>query len=264
MAAVAVFGFASVAYAAPPAPPVASPSWTGFYIGGNVGAVFNDSGAGTSNFLDTAPLAVAAGVTTNPQSSAVPNKASFLGGGQLGYNWQIACWVVGVEGDFDDANSHYSFCRQTNTSSASCFDNLFGFKTINSKTDWLATARARVGILTSNNLLLYVTGGAAWGSVDTTLSLNCLVDGCGISTLKFATSASSTSTKTGWVAGLGGEMQVTGNWFARLERDGVLLLVSGRSDSFLQRDRTANAAISLALATLNSHQRSRAPLRDAA
>ena len=63
-------------------------------------------------------------------------------------------------------------------SSIACSDNGFGFETISSKTDWLATVRGRLGV-TWGNWLFYGTGGAAWGRVDTTLTLSCLVGGCG-------------------------------------------------------------------------------------
>jgi outer membrane immunogenic protein len=159
------------------------------------------------------------GRVSNPQTGGAADKPSFLGGGQVGYDWQIdSRWVVGIEGDWDYLNSRYGFCRQTSTpSTGGCSDNGFGFETISSNTEWLSTARGRLGVIATNNMLVYVTGGAAWGRVSTTLGQSCLVGGCGQSILLLATSSTSTTTKTGWVAGLGGEMQFTGNWFARVE-----------------------------------------------
>jgi putative ABC transport system substrate-binding protein len=63
-------------------------------------------------------------------------------------------WVVGIEGDFDFTNTGYSFCRQTDTESAACFDDRRGFETIGSTTDWVATARGRVGMTWSNTTQL--------------------------------------------------------------------------------------------------------------
>ena len=68
--------------------PVAAPvfSWTGFYIGGNLGG-----GWGRGNVVDSL-----FGVNfTNG------NSASFVGGGQFGGNYQIGSFVVGAEADFD-------------------------------------------------------------------------------------------------------------------------------------------------------------------
>jgi outer membrane immunogenic protein len=112
-------------------------------------------------------------------------------------------WLVGVEGDWDWTSTGYRFCRITDQFAAPCFNNGFGFESISSKTDWLATVRGRIGYVWGN-WLFYGTGGAAWGRVNTTVTLNCLVTGgCGNSAaLVFGSSATST-TKAGWVAGLG-------------------------------------------------------------
>ena len=75
---------ADVAVNAPPPVPVFS--WTGFYIGPNVG------GAWTNNrFTDTLFL-------TNFSNN---NKGVFIGGGQIGGNYQIGQFVIGGELDFD-------------------------------------------------------------------------------------------------------------------------------------------------------------------
>lgn len=188
-----------------------APSWTGFYIGGNVGGA-TERASGTSNFLQAGDSAA-----PNPQLDAL-NPSSPIGGGQFGFNWQVdQRWLVGIEGDWDFMRSRYSFCRQTDTDSAACFDNGAGFETIGGATDWLATARGRLGIVTSSNMLLYVTGGVAWGQVKTNLAQSCLADGCGLSTTQLAASNSSTTDKAGWVAGLGAAVPIGPNWSARLE-----------------------------------------------
>jgi len=199
-------------YKAPP--PVYN--WTGFYVGGNVGGVLGHA-SGTSNFLDPSTTIYS---TSNPQSNSFSNGGA-LAGVQGGYNWQINQWgVVGVEGDWDWGTSKYSFCRQTDTLSVACVDNIsnaFGFESIGSKLDWLATARARAGVLATPWLLLYGTGGAAWGSVDTTLSQNCLADGCGSSITQLALSSTTTNIRTGWVGGAGAEAMLSGHWLLRGE-----------------------------------------------
>jgi outer membrane immunogenic protein len=199
--------------APPPAPPPAY-SWTGFYVGGNAGAVIENA-SGTSNFLDLSTPGQT-GSLTNPQGNSFSD-TSFVGGVQAGYNWQLnPLWMVGLEADWDWTHASHSFCRQTDQLALACSDNFEGFESIGSTTDWIATARGRAGVIVGN-FLLYGTGGVAWGRVDTTLSLSCLVDGCGNSTTKLFTSQTSDTTKVGWVAGLGAEYAIGANWSAKAE-----------------------------------------------
>jgi outer membrane immunogenic protein len=214
------FGASAVAMAADfgasyPAPAPYYPKavmmdWTGFYIGGNVGGVFQ-SASGTSDFQDTADG------STNPQSNS-PSNTSFTGGAQFGYNWQFAPhWLVGVEGDWDWMQSKYSFCRQTDINSSACFDNGFGFETVSSQANWMATARTRAGFVW-DRVMFYGTGGLAWASVQTTESLSCSVAGCGAgSNVPFAGSSTFNDIKTGWTAGFGVEGMLTQNWTVRAE-----------------------------------------------
>ncbi len=195
-----------------PAPPPPAYSWTGFYIGGNVGAVAGVP-RGTSDFRDSADVPP---FNTNPEHFSSANW-SVLGGFQAGYNWQVdPLWVVGVEADWDWARPRYSFCRQTDITSAACIDSGDGFESIASRTDWIGTARVRAGV-TLDGILLYGTGGAAWGRVVTTLSQTC-PGGCGAnSTLAVAASSTSTTDKVGWVAGAGVEYALNANWSAKAE-----------------------------------------------
>jgi outer membrane immunogenic protein len=200
-----------------PAAPMAAPAfnWNGIYIGGN-GGWANQRTSGTSDFTDTlfAPASTSA---SNPQQNS-STTAGAIGGGQIGVNWQVApTWVLGAEGDFDWLNTGHTFCRQTDIFSATnCTDNAFGVETVSSQAKWLATARGRVGVIV-DGFLFYATGGAAWGSIQSTESLSCLVDGCGGSAVRLAASSTSTQTKSGWVAGVGSEAQLVGNWTVKVE-----------------------------------------------
>jgi opacity protein-like surface antigen len=192
-------------------PPAVAPAanWTGFYIGGNYGALF-EMARGTSNFTDTADV-------DNPQANAFA-KSALLGGVQGGYNWQWdQRWLVGLEGDWDWSNASYSFCRHTDVSGFDCFDAGNGFETIGSSLEWLATARVRVGAVW-NNWLIYATGGPALGRVDTDLTLSCATSGCGaVSSTPVLASSTTGDTKIGWAAGLGAETMLWSNWSARVE-----------------------------------------------
>ena len=201
--------------APPPAPVIQAVIWTGFYLGGNVGGVVAHA-SGTSDFTDTGFGGLIA-PPTNPQTDSF-SQGGFLGGAQGGFNWQFSpLWVAGLEVDWDWINTKYSFCRQTDPGSTACADNSHGFETVGSKTEWLATFRGRLGVAWEN-WLFYATGGAALGRFRTDLSLNCLVNGCGaFSNATLLASSTSSTTKAGWVAGLGAELLLSRNWSARAE-----------------------------------------------
>src|SRR5438445_541925 len=76
---------------APPPPAYAPPpfSWTGFYLGGNIGGAWANRDV-IDPFL---------GVNFGSGNS----NGVFIGGGQLGYNWQINYFVLGIEAEFDGA-----------------------------------------------------------------------------------------------------------------------------------------------------------------
>jgi outer membrane immunogenic protein len=146
LAVLATAGFSQVALAAdlpvkaaaPMTAMVAATNWTGFYVGINGGA-----GWGRSNQTDTA------GTTSGDY-----NQSGGLVGGTLGYNWQVNNLVIGVEGDYDWANINGSVSPAV--CSVACFTNLRS----------LGTVRARLG-MTWGNWMPYLTGGIAWGRVNT-------------------------------------------------------------------------------------------------
>jgi outer membrane immunogenic protein len=95
----------------PPTAYLPAITWTGLYIGGNIGAVW-----------------------PNDDLEIIDNSAQLIGGGHLGYNWQMpSSWVIGVEGDVD-------------------FSDEF---------DYLASVRARLGYAFGRTLV-YGTGGVAF------------------------------------------------------------------------------------------------------
>ena len=87
---------------------------------------------------------------------------------------------------------------------------------IPAKTQWLASARGRVGYAW-DRFLIYGTGGAAWGQIDTSINANCLVNGCATNIIQLNTTANFANARTGWVAGAGIEAMLTANWIVRAE-----------------------------------------------
>jgi outer membrane immunogenic protein len=214
LTAVGAAGAADLPVKAPPIAPVVAPTnnWTGFYVGGNAGLA-TGSTTGTSDFIDTSVIPPLA---SNPQAGG-PSNSGFIGGAQFGYNWQVDPHIVlGAEGDWDWLRTKYTICRQTDLLSTACTDDGFGFASYGSQANWFATARARAG-WTIDRFMFYGTGGAAWGSIQTTDSLSCLVAGCGLSALKLAASSTVTQTKTGWAAGFGAEGMLDAHWSVKFE-----------------------------------------------
>jgi hypothetical protein len=90
---------ADMALKAPPPPPP-SASWTGCYIGANVGGIWEHDNTPITLF-DPTGIATVAFTTGRIPSSFRYDRSSVVGGGQLGCNWQVTNWVVGIETDFD-------------------------------------------------------------------------------------------------------------------------------------------------------------------
>jgi outer membrane immunogenic protein len=160
----------------PPPPPI---TWTGCYIGGNIGGIFARPKADFGF-----------GELSNDNSG-------FTGGGQIGCDYQFAGgWVIGFRDMFDGTTLDR--------------DRTFRFPggdrgTVHLKNDWFDTLTGRIGYAFAPSWLVYGQGGAAWArnSVDAT------IDGSGVGSLS--------RTRTGWTAGGGVEWMFAPNWSAFLE-----------------------------------------------
>lgn len=197
LASVALFGFAGVASAAdlparaaPPAPIVAAVpvfTWTGFYVGVNAGYGWNTND--NHRYYDPVLGYYGGG----------GSDGGFVGGGQIGYNYQIGSFVVGLETDIQYAdlgggNSNYYYG---------------GYYRDSSNGNYFGTVRARAGVA-FDRALIYVTGGFAYGDV---------ANG---SSAYYAPTAgfyygSDNGTNTGWTLGGGVEYAFTNNLTAKVE-----------------------------------------------
>lgn len=205
--------------------PVALPhNWNGWYVGLNAGAAINDS----RYDLDPSGCFLtgcgAGGIPGNAfrQSSTGLNGTDFTGGGQVGYNYHFSpLWVASLESDFN-----YNGLRNSDTVSQALGAPLFApslfVHSVSTSLDWFGTVRGRLGFLASPNLLLYGTGGLAYGQVRSTSSATFPPPGQG------DTYAGSTSTtRVGWTAGAGAEWLMSGGWSVKAE---YLYLDLGHTD----------------------------------
>jgi outer membrane immunogenic protein len=178
-------------YKATPAP-VATYSWTGFYVGGHAGYGWG-KGDTSIGFIDSpVPFvgpAIAAGIVPTPFS---PDPDGFIGGFQLGYNYQVANWVLGFETDISFAGIGGSQTINTAVPAA-----LPLTSTVTQDLDWFGTIRGRLG-WTGGNWLIYATGGAAYGHVKSSYLVDNTVGGGNI-----LSTGSASDTKWGWTAGGG-------------------------------------------------------------
>ncbi|WP_052600618.1 outer membrane protein [Microvirga lotononidis] len=148
--------------APPPAPIIAAPifTWTGFYIGGNLGWGWRNSNNDTV-FLGGpgVPAGLAGGTLIFDNN----NDGAFTGGGQIGYNYQIGNFVIGVETDIqgiDNGNNTAVFIPGPG------FAGTFVPGRFESSADWWGSTRVRAGFAV-DRVLIYATGGVAYTDNDT-------------------------------------------------------------------------------------------------
>lgn len=197
---------ADMAVKAPLAPPVPVWTWTGFYVGGNIGYGWSDRNS-TIVAPDAASIAFFGGTLAAGALPSVynPRPSGVLGGAQAGYNWQVNKVVFGIEGDIQGAD-----VRGSNTILTS---GVGGFvpitATATERLDWFATARGRIG-LAASSALFYVTGGAAYGQVNHSLF-------AAAPAIPQSAGGSRTSTDAGYVVGAGVEWAFNKNWSVKGE-----------------------------------------------
>jgi opacity protein-like surface antigen len=102
-------------------------------------------------------------------TSLNPKDNAFIGGGQIGYNWQFTNWVAGLEADIQGVahNNNTASATSGPVSVPPCcgFTFILSTTSVSREVDWLGTVRGRLGILATPSLLFYGTGGLAYGHV---------------------------------------------------------------------------------------------------
>jgi outer membrane immunogenic protein len=161
-------------------------NWSGFYVGVNAGSTLSSVNTTDPTGVNFAPVGASIGA----------DNTGFLGGLQLGFNFQIRNLVFGVQGDMSWTSID-----------AGLADPFFQTTTINYKTDWLATITGRIGYAW-DNILVYGKGGAAW-----------VHNNVSVSDPTVPLSAVGIETRNGWTAGGGFEYGFAPNWTGFIEYD---------------------------------------------
>lgn len=215
---------------APVPPPIpVGYSWTGFYIGVAAGAGFGDQRGTNSIFLPANSVTNSLGTDgiLTLQNNRNGNDAFFVGGGQIGYNWQATPgfgWVWGIEADIQYVDmgrsgggtfvpANYTFIPTTGLSRGLAFAPPPATVISNgaSGLDFFGTVRGRIGYA-FDNLLLYATGGFAYGGGDDRGGLN------------------DDDIRFGYAAGGGLEYGFSRNWTVKVE--GLYVSLDRRNRGF--------------------------------
>jgi outer membrane immunogenic protein len=217
---------------APPPVPVPPPPvfiWTGFYIGLNAGGTWSASDTVTTATANTSSIAGlngdVGGAIAALGTGSVPLKfGGFIGGGQVGYNYQFgSSLVAGIEADFQGvAGAHHS----TSLAQAGIVPDsiaigggpagITSLISASKRVDWLGTVRGRLGFLITPTLLAYGTGGLAYGQAKSSSGISEQL-GFIDTPAPFGTFGSFSQTRVGWTAGGGLEWMFLPNWSAKVE-----------------------------------------------
>ncbi len=214
---------------APAAPPPPAWTWTGFYVGGNIGY---GGGNEHGNWSVFAPD-IAGGTICSPAGSAFCPAASeanrfkgALGGVQAGYNWQFGDYLGGIEADFQYSGQSGSGPISTTFGLPGAVPGIVSGNS-SERLEWFGTLRGRLGVMV-DRWLVYGTGGLAYGQIKIQGAanatgvplggadlINCLTpSGCPFTPLA---SWSDSQTKIGWAAGAGVERYIDAHWSVKVE-----------------------------------------------
>jgi len=218
MSAMGAASAADLPYRKAPVAPVYIPpafTWTGFYVGVNAGGVFGNSN-NNNNF----------GVI----GSGGGSRSGFIGGGQIGYNYQFSPgsgFVLGVEADIDwaDINNHknnnFAFGVPVVPGTA-----VFAGGNGGGNGNYIGTARLRAGYAW-DRFLVYATGGLAYGDVGRNNGggfavtqagfVNPFTGGVAGATTVTPLGSNGSSNRAGWTIGGGVEYAVWQNWTVKAE-----------------------------------------------
>jgi outer membrane immunogenic protein len=235
-------------------------SWTGWYVGLNAGggwgrdaldnsfipgACVGDSPAECANEFDLLNATLPAQFDVHPRG--------FIGGGQLGYNYQSGAFVAGIETDFQGTG-----LKGNDNTAASVVPANFPTALLSTvgtgseKIDWFGTLRGRLGWAPTPPLLVYLTGGLAYGRVQTGASFSEQAFVGGVLNSSGSAAILQSDILAGWTAGGGLEWMLAPQWSVKGEYlyydlgtaslNQTLVVVSAITPSSFLKDNIQSAA----------------------
>lgn len=165
-------------------------SWSGFYVGGHLGGAWQKAHT-LGSYFD--------GATQFPFDNST-SRTGFIGGGQIGYNWQSGRMVYGLEADLSGMSG--------STTATSLVSTLPVTMTSTNAITGMGSVRGRIGATVTSNILAYATAGVAFARVknDHTESFPGTV-----------ATWQNDETRTGFIWGGGIEAMLAPQWSVRLE-----------------------------------------------
>ena len=177
-------------------------SWTGFYVGGDLGARVADVNWTTDTIFTNTPPSL--------PNSGLLNSSGFRFAGHAGYNLQAGMFVIGIEGDIGSASTKTKIANLPGTFEPYPLGTL---DSMSADLGWDGSVRGRFGFLAAPSLLLYGTAGIAWQRVS--VNTTCFVATPGWCVADRSETVS--KTLSGLTLGLGAETVLSSHWLARLD-----------------------------------------------
>jgi outer membrane immunogenic protein len=184
-----------------PVPPALGFSWTGFYVGFHDGLMLGTTAA------RHAGLPAGSATAANDYSFNQEWNGGVVGI-QAGFNWQLNQWLAGFEADIAASNIKGTGRVDGVTLRDGTGGSPLTFVSANQTINYLATGRLRLGMLATDNLLIFATGGLAYANMKYSGQFH----------LTAADYIGSDSvSRSGWTAGAGLEYRFTDAWSVKAE-----------------------------------------------
>lgn len=228
--ALSIIGSAALAadlpsYKAPVAPPPPPPMWTGFHIGVNAGGTWSNGGGASRSVVPVSPVPRVPGSTATLAGGFTSgNSTGFIGGGQVGYDWQLPVRELGLVAGLEADIQGIAASGGGGSSSSVFFGRLAGDVGVtdisgSSSLNYLGTVRGRIGYLVMPELMVYGTGGLAYGDVSTNFNAYQVFNSRLFRTWIYQAfgGGSQSDIQVGYTAGGGVEWMFMPNWSAKAE-----------------------------------------------